>query len=463
MKILKLKMENVLKIKALQVVPESQTINIKGENGAGKSSILDAIVMNFKGDRDLPKEPIKRGAKKGIITVDIDGDPDLQIPPFTITRTITPKSTSTKIEPDTVLFGDTPRSFLDKLIGKISFDPLAFINQEGPKQRAALLELIGVDVDALDKKEKDLYDERKLVNRDLKTAKAKLESLNTWPEIKETEEIKVEDFSTRIQEAMKTNADINGRIEANDKRKSDVIARREQIAQLELQIAAHEKFIVETKAEYMEEKEALKEVELVDIGELNQQLSTISETNSKIRDNIAYQAETATLTSIQNEYDRLDKAVEAVREERVQLIQDADIPVPGLTFDEAGLLYNDIPLSQCSDGEKLMVSMGISMALNPTVRVLLIKDGSLLDSKNRKILDDMCKDKGFQLWMESVASKDEYDASGQVGIFIEEGEAIGDGVVETILEPVKKEGKGPGKKTDKDPVVKSNAEDDDDW
>ena len=65
MKILKLTMENVLKIKALQVVPESEVINIKGENGVGKSSILDAIVMNFKGDRDLPKEPIKRGAKRG--------------------------------------------------------------------------------------------------------------------------------------------------------------------------------------------------------------------------------------------------------------------------------------------------------------------------------------------------------------------------------------------------------------
>ena len=456
-------MENVLKIKALQVVPESEVINIKGENGAGKSSILDAIVINFKGDRDLPKEPIKHGAKKGIIKVDIDGDPDQKIPPFTITRTITQKSTSTKIEPDTVLFGDTPRSFLDKLIGKISFDPLAFINQEGPKQRAALLELIGVDVDALDSKEKDIYNERTMVNRDLKSSKTKLESLNTWPEIKETKVIEIDELSAKIVKAMESNNDIEHRGATNEARKAAVINAREKIRELEQDIADLNQYILETKAEYAEEKEAMSKIEVIDVDALNDQISTIGITNSKIRDNIAYQSETSTLTSIQNEYDKLDKSLATVREDRVQLIQDADIPVPELTFDEAGLLYKDIPLSQCSDGEKLMVSMGISMALNPTVRVLLIKDGSLLDSKNRKILNDMCKDKGFQLWMESVASKDEYDAAGQVGIFIEEGEAVGDGVVENIPDPVKKKAtKALAKKAEKEPV-KETVNDDDEW
>jgi hypothetical protein len=56
-----------------------------------------------------------------------------------------------------------------------------------------------------------------------------------------------------------------------------------------------------------------------------------------------------------------------------------------ISFDDDGILYNGLPLAQCSDGEKLMVSMGISMALNPTLRVLRIKDGSLLDKTNLAI------------------------------------------------------------------------------
>jgi hypothetical protein len=75
----------------------------------------------------------------------------------------------------------------------------------------------------------------------------------------------------------------------------------------------------------------------------------------------------------------------------------------------------------------------------------------------------MCKDKGFQLWMESVASKDEYDAAGQVGIFIEEGEAIGDGVVEGVPEPVKKKvTKKVVKKAMEEPS-KETVNDDDEW
>ena len=106
------------------------------------------------------------------------------------------------------------------------------------------------------------------------------------------------------------------------------------------------------------------------------------------------------------------------------------IPVSGLTFSDDGLDYNNIPLSQCSDGEKLMVSMGISMALNPTLRVLRIKDGSLLGPKNMAILKETVKEEGFQLWIEMVQGRDRYNKEGKVGIFIEEGEAEGEGVVE---------------------------------
>jgi len=457
MQVTELIIDNIMKIRAIHIRPKSNMVALKGENGNGKSSVLNALVMGFKGKKEFPNLPIHKGAKKGSIKISIDGDDT--VPPFTITQTITSKSTNLMIEPDTVLFGDTPRSFLDKLIGKISFDPLAFINQEGPKQRAALLELIGVDVDALDSKEKDIYNERTTIGRDLKTAQARVDNLNVWPEIKEEKVIEIDEVSAKIVKAMESNNEIDRREATNDTRKAAVINAREQIEALEQTISNLNKYIIETKSEYSKEKEAMSQIDVVDVDALNDQISTIGDTNSKIRDNITYKSETSTLTSIQNEYNKLDNSLTTVREDRVQLIQDADIPVPGLTFDDAGLLYNDIPLSQCSDGEKLMVSMGISMALNPTIRVLLIKDGSLLDSKNRKILNDMCKDKGFQLWMESVASKDEYDAAGQVGIFIEEGEAVGDGVVEVVPEPVKKKvAKAPAKEP-----AKETVNDDDDW
>jgi hypothetical protein len=65
-----------------------------------------------------------------------------------------------------------------------------------------------------------------------------------------------------------------------------------------------------------------------------------------------------------------------------------------------------------------MIGLGISMALNPKLRVLRIKDGSLLDESNRQIIREQLKDKDYQLWFESVSS----DKS--VGIFIEDGGVV---------------------------------------
>ena len=467
MKILSLMMENVLKIRAIRIIPKSDVVEIKGDNAAGKSSVLDAIRFAFKGDRDLPPEPIKRGAKKAVIEVKIDGDKALGIPPFTIKRTITAKTSSTTITPISVASGDTPRAFLNKLIGKISFDPLAFNNQEGPAQRTALLELVGVDVDALDKKEKGIYDKRTAIGRDLKSAQARVGNLNVWPEVKEVKEVKVEDFSAKIQAAIENNNAIRGRIERNERRKEDVIETREEITKLKEDLAAHEQFILSTKAEYTAEKEALGEIELIDIDDLNNQLSTTSNTNSKIRDNIAHKKESASLTTIQNEYDKLDKALDTVREERVSLIQKANMPIPGLSFDDTGLLYNDLPLSQCSDGEKLMVSLGISMALNPTMRVLMIKDGSLLGAKNRAILAKMCEGKDFQCWTEIVMDKAGYERDGGSGILIEDGEMVmedgEDYVSEVEPEIVPEiEPDEPEEKVNKI-IVPDPADEDDDW
>jgi recombinational DNA repair ATPase RecF len=439
MKILSLMMENVLKIRAIGITPKSEVVEIKGENAMGKSSILEAIVIAFKGDRDLPKQPIKKGAKKGIVKISLDGDPAANIPPFTVTKKITEKGTSLKIEPDSVYAGETPRSFLDKLIGKISFDPLAFINEEGKKQRRVLLDLIGIDVDSLDTEEKNYFDLRTSKGREVKVQQAKIKGFNVWREVKNTKELSVSELSQQLTEAINFNNSINNRQTANASlgklairiRDEYIPSKEEKISSLEEELRIERDALKKMKdeledkrKEFNAEKALLLELKAKDISTFNQLISDAEKINSKIRDNKKYDDELIVLHSLESEYEKLDMKIETVRRKRIDLLSAAKMPVDGLSFDEDGLLYNDIPLSQCSDGEKLMVSMGISMALNPMIRVLRIKDGSLLGPKNMAILRKMVKDNDFQLWIERVESKEQYDASGGIGIFIDEGEMV---------------------------------------
>lgn len=451
MKIIELIASNILRINAIHLIPKGDVNEIKGLNGAGKSSVLDLIVLGFKGKKGAPAEPVTHGKKKGEIKLTIDGDPDAGIPKFTITSKVTNDKIETIIEPASLLKGETPRSFLDKLLGHISFDPLEFMNKAEKDQRNTLAALVGVDIDQFDQDEKLAFDERTEKGRELKAAKIKVDALTCYPDVKQTEETNFAELSDKLQKAMKHNQGIKDREMANETLKNvALIVKNKEIPDCEkeivrlLQLVEDEKVVLsalqsdlKVKVEqFKTEKEAISKLVSIDIEDINLDIFGIEETNKKIRANILHAAESKTLKSVQSAYDKLDAKVDSIREGRQKAIQSANLPIPNLSFGDDGLLYNSIPLKQCSDGEKLMVSMAISMALNPTLRVLRIKDGSLLDSNNLAILSKMVKDKGYQLFIERVQSKDEYDKLGKAGIYITEGVATGEGVVEPCDEPV---------------------------
>ena len=60
--------------------------------------------------------------------------------------------------------------------------------------------------------------------------------------------------------------------------------------------------------------------------------------------------------------------------------------------------------------------MAMAIAMNPKLKVCLIRDGSLLDDDSLKVIEEMSAKHGFQVWMECVAR------GAGVGIVIEDGE-----------------------------------------
>jgi hypothetical protein len=328
------------------------------------------------------------------------------------------------------------------LLGAISFDPWEFVGKDSAKQKQILLELIGVDIDKIDKREKKIFDERTIVGRDLKAAEARVKGL-VFHEIEETEEVKVSELSQKLTDAIEFNNDYAQREENNQRLKESAIRDKEEIERLKQRIEELEKGVVQKRENYKCEKEELEKMRLIDLNSLKQDIAKIDEKNAMIRDNKRYDEEKGKLDDLRDTYGKLDIDLESIRQERINALQSANIPVEGLSFSDDGLLYNDIPLSQCSDGEKLMISMRISMALNPTVKILRVKDGSLIGPKNLEILKEIVKDKGYQLWLESVSGRDEYENGGKTGIFISEGIAEGEGVEEVKRgESKKKASKG---------------------
>jgi hypothetical protein len=410
MRILNLRAENIKKLTAIDITPNSDVIMITGENGAGKSSVLDCITMALKGGREIPEKPIRHGEDKGKIMLDL-GD-------YIVLRSFTEKSTTLQIRSKDGALQSSPQKLLDKIVGNISFDPLDFMNNDKKKQREIFLNLIGVDTTSLDQEEKDLREERLLVGRSKDSLVARYKEMPEWKDVNGKEEISALSISKQLQDALKTNSSIDTFIQDNEKIKIGAMEDVEKIEKLEKELADLRLRVENAKLIYKSNKEKIATMVKIDTSPIEDSMAILETTNSHIRDNKEKDRIKKEMEASMDNYDGLTKRIDKTISKRRELLEKVFIPIPGLNFNDGELLYNNIPLDQVSDGEKLMISLSISMALNPTLKVLRIKDGSLLDDMNRAIIKKAVKDKGYQLWYESVGS------DSKVGIVIEEGNII---------------------------------------
>jgi energy-coupling factor transporter ATP-binding protein EcfA2 len=122
------RIENVKGIDILEIKPGAVTI-IQGENGCGKSSVLEAIAAVFEGGHD--PELIRQGQKKARIALGLDDGTQ-------ITKTITKSTSNVEIVAPDGLPVKRPAEYLADLAKGIGFDPVQFI-QAKPKDRAAFV------------------------------------------------------------------------------------------------------------------------------------------------------------------------------------------------------------------------------------------------------------------------------------------------------------------------------------
>lgn len=409
MKIIKLIAENVKGLKAIEIVPDQNFQIIGGKNGQGKSSVLDSIWLAL-GGKDAAKgtaQPIRNGEETAFAQVDL-GD-------IIVTRKWKGDNTTLEVKSkDGAKYG-SPQAMLDKLIGNLSFDPLSFANQDEKKQKATLQDLVGINFDKLDQERKGWYEERTYHNVSAKKLEGALSELIPPVDVPEAE-VSANDILQELNAAQEV-------ISSNNRKRDGLESLRTHATQLKNEITELEERLNAKKAKYEEVKAtgaALKaEVESLvdpDITGIQSKLQTVEATNTKVRAAAEYRRIEKEIKVYKDSSDFLTAKIKDIDEMKLQTLQSAEFPINGLSFDESGVTFNNVPFKQCSAAERLKVSMAMAIALNPQLRVIRILDGSLLDSDNLELIHTMAKEKDYQVWVEVV------DSSGTMGITIENGE-----------------------------------------
>lgn len=413
--IISLTVENIKKIKAVTIRPQGHMVEITGRNGQGKSTVLDAIWWALKGKDNIQTAPIRNGEPSGKITLELDK--------YLIERTFRRNELgddyTTKI---TVTTKDraqmrSPQAVLDGFTGMLGFDPLAFMRQTPRQQYDTLRGLckLSVDVEELDRQYKDLFARRTEVNRDVKTCEARLANM-VIPANAPTERVDVAALVDKVEEINAKNASIAQRQRVRQTLLAENVRRGEEAKKLQARLAEIEKENKASAEQIGEITDYLRENKPQDASFYTAKIKQAEQINAvmDLRDNRAL--EEKTLRAAQKTADELTAQMQGLQEQKRAAIESAKLPVSGLEFGEGDLLLKGVPLAQLSAAEQLKLSMDIAMAENPKLRVLLLKDASLLDSESLDYVRRRAEDEGYQVWAERVA------ADGAVGFVIEDGE-----------------------------------------
>lgn len=387
MKIVSLQAENIKILKAVQITPDGAMICVGGRNGVGKSSVLDSILYALGGEGTIPGKPIRDGETTAKIVLNL-GD-------LVIHRTFTEKGTKLVVKNKDGSTFSSPQSMLNQLTSALTFDPLEFVNSKPQAQLEILKKVLGIDFSEQDAEYKRLFDERTDVNRRGKDLKARVDAMRRHEDTP-NEEVHISELTTKYSSALAQKTQLQD-LKAKLQRFSD------ELEQLRSRAVIVKQEIVNTEKEI----ELLNTTTIEDPQELQKQISSAEEVNKRVRENKQYDNLTSTLGVMRAKSQSLTEQLNAVVEHKEKVLRETQLPIEGLGFNEAGVTLNSVSFDQCSTAEQIKISVAMGLAMNPKLKVLLIREGSLLDEDNLKLIAEMAAANEAQVWIERVSKGSE--------------------------------------------------------
>ena len=413
---------NVKRLRAVEIDADGKPIVVVGGmNEAGKSSCLDSIMYALGGGSSIPGEPVRRGAAKAEIVLTLDGEPRL-----VVRRKFKDGKSTLEVTEDAgkgPIRLSSPQKVLDALCSRVAFDPLMFTRLRPADQVAMLKKVVGIDTTEIDNSIEGIFNQRTDVGRDVKALEnmygerpRDLENLPDGP-------IDVEHLYRKLNEAHKFNTKIDsdrselerirGQVAGIDRRIEDA---RQEIARLKESIRTFDEERNAVIAEGKTINARLKSVDAVDTDAVQAEIAEAQRINALLERGHQFDQGRRKLDDARAKHEQLTASIDGLRSDRMRMMSEAKWPVEGVGFNDDGVTVNGLPFEQASSAQQLRVAVAIGLAENPKLRVMLIRDGSLLDSRSKAMLRDIATEHDAQLWLECVGEGDDCT------VIIEDGE-----------------------------------------
>ena len=417
-KINSLELDDVKRIRAVKLEPsESGLTIIGGKNNQGKTSVLDSIAWALGGDKFRPSGAAREGSavpphlkvklSNGIIVERCGKNSDLKVTDESGKR--------------------GGQQLLNAFISTFALDLPKFMESSSKDKAAVLLQIIGVG----DKLAEYDTQENKLYNRRLEIGRIAEQKAKYAAELPEYEGVPKEPVSAselihQQQEILACNGENQRKRDRAEQLKAahaNITSRieilRSQLSELETQqnSISEDLKIAEQSAAFLYDEST---------AELENNIRDIESINIKIRSNLDKEKAEMEAKQYKDEYDSLTGMIETVRADRRKLLDDAALPLPGLSVDNGELTYNGAKWDCMSGSEQLRVAAAIVRKLNPECGFVLMDKLEQMDIETLNEFGTWLEAEGLQAIATRVSTGDE------CSIIIEDGYVKGKAPEEPI-------------------------------
>lgn len=399
MKIAKLEIENVKRVRAVTLEPAENGLTvIGGNNGQGKTSVLDAIAWALGGDKYRPSNPTREGSViPPYLHVEMDNG--------LIVERRGEKSALKVTDPSGRKGG---QQLLNEFVEQLALDLPRFMAASNKDKAQTLLKIIGVEKELaeLEYKIQTTYNRRLELGRIALQKKKFADELPMYPEAPK-EPISASELILKQQDILARNGENQRLRVALEQLKGQRDALRGKISELTEKLAELNRQLEETESRIAIGEKTT--AELVDEGtdEIRESLVNIEAINAKVAANCQRERAEIEAEQYQKEYDSLSDEIDSLREAKVKLLDNAKLPLLGLSVEDGELTYNGQKWDCMSSAEQLRIATAIVRCLNPNCGFVLIDKLEQMDLNTMREFGAWLEAEGLQAIATRVSTGDE--------------------------------------------------------
>lgn len=391
-KINSLEIENIKKVKAVKLEPsESGLTIIGGKNGQGKTSVLDSIAWALGGEKFRPSKAQREGS---VIP------PNLHIV-LSNGLVVERKGKNSDLKVTDPSGRKAGQQLLNEFVEQLALNLPKFMEASNKEKAETLLKIIGVEKELaeLETAEQNLYNDRTAIGRIADQKKKYADEMTCYDGVPD-EIISASELIKQQQAILAKNGE-------NQRKREQKEKYDRELAEAQIALDRAKQRLAEAEQNALTARKNAADLMDESTEELEQSIRNIDELNAKIRSNLDKEKAEEEAKYYAERYDELTAKIYDVRKKKRELLNNADMPLEGLSVEKGELIYKGSKWDCMSSSDQLKTAAAIIRKLNPDCGFVLMDKLEQMDTDTLREFGAWLEQEGLQVIATRVSTGDE--------------------------------------------------------